>query len=465
MVSVTTAGMEQTPLLAQATQHEAIYDRFSLPRKRVILTLVSICALMPLFISGTFIPCIPQIAKDLGTTGATVSLAVSISVFGTSIGALIGSSYSSYYGRRIVYLCLLPICVVGCVGVASALTVPQLLFWRFLQAFGVSGGLAVGAAVLGDIYKLEERGSAMGVFFAAAFLGPALAPLAGGFAAHYGSWRHMQIIIGVAVAVVYAAVLASFPETSHPGTTGKEKSETPHPRWRPVALNFFSALWVLRNPALLFVAIASFLAVAVEFSLLIPIAYTIGERYGIKNEALIGACFIPDGLGSMIGAPIGGRMSDRIVAKWKAKRGSWYPEDRLRAAIPGAVLVPLSVFLAGICTKYVDGPVGLATNLCCLFLNGFGVDMALTPYSSYVVDVMHSRSAESVAAQSAFRAMALSVFIATIIPTIDAYGVLVANTMSAAYGLIGLGLLLLTVRHGEWLRAQVDVGFSNENTN
>lgn len=46
------------------------------------------------------------------------------------------------------------------------MTVPQLLFWRFFQAFGVSCGLAVGAGVIGDIYKLEERGAAMGVFFA-----------------------------------------------------------------------------------------------------------------------------------------------------------------------------------------------------------------------------------------------------------------------------------------------------------
>ena len=39
---------------------------------------------------------------------------------------------------------------------------------------------------------------------------------------------------------------------------------------------------------------------------------------------------------------------------------------------------------------------------------------------------------------SAFRAMALSLYVATIIPTIEAYGVLVAYTMSAGYGLIAL---------------------------
>jgi MFS family permease len=41
--------------------------------------------------------------------------------------------------------------------------------WRFVQALGASPGLAVGAGVIGDIYKLEERGTAMGIFFAVSF--------------------------------------------------------------------------------------------------------------------------------------------------------------------------------------------------------------------------------------------------------------------------------------------------------
>lgn len=35
--------------------------------------------------------------------------------------------------------------------------------------------------------------------------------------------------------------------------------------------------------------------------------------------------------------------------------------------------------------------------------------------------------------------MVLSVFVATIIPTIEAYGVLVTNIISAGYGLLALG--------------------------
>ena len=69
-------------------------------------------------------------------------------------------------GRRPAYLCALPVLVIGSAGVSSAQTVPSLLFWRFFQSLGSSPGAVLGAGVIGDIFKLEERGRAMGVFFA-----------------------------------------------------------------------------------------------------------------------------------------------------------------------------------------------------------------------------------------------------------------------------------------------------------
>ena len=111
---------------------------------------------------------------------------------------------------------------------------------------------------------------------------------------------------------------------------------------------------------------------------------------------LIGACFLPCGLGNMsaliawhlfpafqnlclfvvsVGAPLAGRLSDRVVVYYRKKRGGeWYPEDRLRATILGGVLlIPLSIFGSGLLTGYVSGRVGLALNMACLFMNGVGV--------------------------------------------------------------------------------------------
>jgi MFS family permease len=68
-------------------------------------------------------------------------------------------------GRRPIYLFSLPTLCIGSIGVAFSHSIPTLLFWRILQAFGCSSGMSVGASVIGDIYRLEHRGTAMGIFF------------------------------------------------------------------------------------------------------------------------------------------------------------------------------------------------------------------------------------------------------------------------------------------------------------
>jgi len=67
-------------------------------------------------------------------------------------------------GRRLIYLWGVPFLCIGSYGVAVSTSLRGLLFWRFVQTFGCSGGLSLGAGVIGDIYKLEERGTGMGIF-------------------------------------------------------------------------------------------------------------------------------------------------------------------------------------------------------------------------------------------------------------------------------------------------------------
>jgi len=57
--------------------------------------------------------------------------------------------------------------------------------------------------------------------------------------------------------------------------------------------------------------------------LLLPLAYTIGVRYNVTNEALIGACFLPEGLGKI--TPVAGSLSDRVIVTCKNVVGYGYP--------------------------------------------------------------------------------------------------------------------------------------------
>ncbi|KAF8162629.1 major facilitator superfamily domain-containing protein [Crassisporium funariophilum] len=460
---------EETPLLSAqndvVAKREDVYRHFSPGRKKAIVAMVSGCGLIPLFVTGTFTPSIPQIARDLDSTGEIVSLAVSLSAFAASLGGLIGASYSKFYGYRPMYLCSLPVLVIGSIGVAAAQNIPSLLFWRFFQALGASPGLVIGAGVIGDIFKLEERGRAMSVFFAACLLGPALAPIAGGSATFYYSWRAMQGLLGILGSIEFTVMYLFFPETSQPGARGIDKllahgGAKPHPGFR--LINPLRPLLLLRSPNLFLISLITSASLMSVFALLVPLAYTVGVRYQISNDALVGVCFLPAGLGNILGAPIIGRISDNTVIRWRRKRGGvWYPEDRLRAAlIPFAILVPLPLLVFGLVNKFVDGTLGLVLCLICLFVNGLGVEMAFGPCAAYLVDVMHSRSSESLAANGGLRSVLMALSIAAILPMINTFGIAVTNALCALVVWIAFCLLCSIIRYGEQMRGWADVGFS-----
>ncbi|KAF5349557.1 hypothetical protein D9756_008805 [Leucocoprinus leucothites] len=390
-----------------------------------------------------------------------------------SIGALTAASYSTFYGRRPIYLCALPLLITGSVGVSLSRSVGELFFFRVFQAAGSSPGFSIGAGVIGDIYKLEERGTAIGVFLAAILMGPSLAPsnLIAGLAAEYASWRLMQFIIGIFGLIALAIIWIFFPETSHPGVRGidklrREAESGVKVKWTRYIVNPLAPLSLLRAPNIVAVMLSGFTIAMTFFVIMVPIAYTIGARYNIRNDAILGACAIPGGIGEIIGAPISGWMSDRIVVRHrKARGGVWYPEDRLRATLSGALfLVPLSMVFSGLFNAYIDGPIGLALVFVCLFVNGLGLELILGPSAAYVVDVLHSRSAEAIAANNGTRSVLISIAVAGIMPMIDTYGVLVTNTVSALFAWGGFGLLWLTIKYGEPMRKWCDVGFATAET-
>ncbi|KAF9460890.1 MFS general substrate transporter [Collybia nuda] len=390
-------------------------------------------------------------------------------MFASALGGLSGGSYSTYYGRKPVYLVGLSLVVVGSLGVAFARSIRELMFWRFFQTFGASPGISVGAGVIGDVYRLEQRGTAMGVFLAAVLLGPTLAPLAGGLAAHYASWRAMQLMLGLAGLLGFTTLYLVFPETSHPGSLGvyQAKASGIKPGRTYKFINPFRSLLLLRSPLLMSVSIATFLVLLTDFAMLTPMAYTLGKRYNIENEVFLGACFLPNGLGDIVGAPLAGRISDKLVVRYRERRGGvWYPEDRLRVTVfAAATFVPLSSLFFGLLHKYVGGTVGLVLNLICLFMNGVGVQMVLGPTSAYLVDIMHSRSAETIAANNGFRSALISAALAVTLPLIEWIGIAPAYAVFAILAWGGFGILWMVVRYGDRLRASNDVGFSSATNN
>ncbi|XP_006457139.1 hypothetical protein AGABI2DRAFT_79066 [Agaricus bisporus var. bisporus H97] len=369
---------EEVPLLV--SDHDLIYSRFPPGRKKVLVIVVSWVGLLAFLTSDIFIPSIAQIAKDLNSTASVVGHSISINILGSAFGGLLASRYSKFYGRRPAFLFHLPLMVLGSLVTGRAESVSQLMVGRFIQGVGASPGLSVGAAVIGDIYKLEERGAALGTYFGTGLIGLALAPTIGGGIAHYSSWRAVHYWLAVMGCAILVCILLFLPETSHPDSRGIDeykKSGKPLPKWRPVILNPIANLSMLRSlnitstvshcSSFKYVTSLSFFV-----ALMVPIAFTIGKRYNVDDQATIGLLMLPIGVGNAIGAPLAGWISDRTVIQYKAKRGHWYPEDRLRASLYGAYL-SVTVIASALVTTYIPGTLGLVLNLVIFFFNGVGV--------------------------------------------------------------------------------------------
>ncbi|KAF9224669.1 MFS general substrate transporter [Gyrodon lividus] len=451
------ASAETRALLENARQRDGtqdVYSRFSHSQKCSILSVVSFSGLLMMFVWRSFIPSIPQVAHDLGSTEATVSIAVSVSIISSAIGALFWSSHSSVYGRRLIYLCGMPFLLIGSVGVATSSSIPSLFMWRSLQAFGCAARLALGCGVIGDIYCLEERGTALGIFSGVMLLANILAPAIGGVITKYASWRHLHSFIVVWGCLDFLILYSCLPETSHFSLIGRHVSR------RLEWVNPFKCLSLLRNPNLFVVNITIAVTILTEFVLLVPLAYILDRQYGITSEAIIGACFLPRGIGSSVGSPVAGRLSDAVIKKWRRKRyGEWVPEDRLRIVyIGGLIIVPFSLIAFALTTTYAQGPLGLALSLLAMFTHGFGINFVINPINSYCVDVMTPQSAEVMAAGSALRALIGATGVLFLFPSVEYYGIITTNCIAASVVIIGYGLVHLTIKYGDRMRPPVDTG-------
>lgn len=67
------------------------------------------------------------------------------------------------------------------------------------------------------------------------------------------------------------------------------------------------------------------------------------KQYGVSNGN-VGLTFIGLGVGQFVGLIMFGSISDSILKK-KAKGGEMKPEYRLPPLVPGAVLMPIGLFM------------------------------------------------------------------------------------------------------------------------
>jgi DHA1 family bicyclomycin/chloramphenicol resistance-like MFS transporter len=182
-------------------------------KNALVLGLLS--ALGPLAVD-MYLPALPIITADLGTTAAATQLTLTLYFVAFGICQLVYGPWSDQVGRKPPLYVGLALFTAGSIGCALAPSVGWLIAFRFLQGLGAAAIAVMPRAVVRDLHTGVEATRLMALVMLVFSVSPMLAPLAGSALIVPFGWR--STFAAVTLAAVLGLVLVAFalPETRLP---------------------------------------------------------------------------------------------------------------------------------------------------------------------------------------------------------------------------------------------------------
>ena len=255
----------------------------------VILILGLLSAIGP-FSIDMYLPAFPDIAKNLHTTVAQVTLSLSSFFIGISAGQLLYGPLLERFGRKkplYIGLCIYLIASLGC---ALAASVNALIMLRLLQALGGCVGMVAARAMVRDLFEVKENAKVFSMLMLVVAVSPIIAPTLGGYVTSVLGWRYVFAMLIVVDLIILTGVYFLLPESKKPD---------PHFSLKPVPIikNFAG---VIRHPQFYTYALTAAISAAGLYAYVGGSPYVFMEIYKV-NERQYGWIFALIAMG-LIGA-------------------------------------------------------------------------------------------------------------------------------------------------------------------
>jgi len=392
-------------------------SKYSQNRKRLILFTIAFAGLIGPIGSTIYYPAIKVIEKALNTTSYMVNLSVSSFMVTMAVMPLAWGVFSDVYGRRRIYIVSLFISLVAGIGSALSNNIYLLLIFRGIQGIGCSSVNSVGAGTISDVFFQEERGSAMGVYYLGALVGPAIGPILGGIMTDYIGWKSIFWLLAAISLISFVMIYFFLPETKIPPPPGEEEPKK--------SLNPVKPLAYLRFKNIRLVICMVCLIYASYYSINIGLPSDYGDKYHF-NSTYTGFMYFGVGLGNVLGSLYGGRYSDFMLKRSQKKltlrkNGSAQipSEGRLKSIIPGLILFPLGLLCHGWSVNFVwPWYIPFISQ----FVVGFGMMFVFSSTSTYLVEQFPENSAAIMSVNNFSRFTVSTIAITVYQPIVEVIG-------------------------------------------
>lgn len=384
------------------------------PSLREVLTLGALVALGPLTID-LYLPGLPNIEADLGTTASAVQLTLTGTLIGLALGQLVVGPLSDAYGRRRPLVLGTLVHVIASVLCFVAPSIAFLGAARVLQGAGAAATAVVTMAIVRDLYTGRAAALLISRLMLVLGVAPVLAPTLGGFVLTFTTWRGLFAVLGAAGVALMVVVQVMVPETLPPERRRKGSTADIARSYRAL----------LRDRTFASLVLVAGFSMASMFAYVSGSSFVMQDQFGL-NEQEFGLVF---GAGSLwlIG---GTQLSARLLRRWG-----------LRQILFGSLVAAFASSLALLVVAITEVG-GLPAVLLPLWLT-LGFTGTAMPNAPAIALSMHGEAAGTAAALLGSVRFAIGAVAAPFV------GLLGNDALAMAIVVVaGMGLALLTLVRG-----------------
>lgn len=265
--------------------------------KKIFILILGSAGFMVMANNWVVSPILPAIANDFGIPVTDAGMLITVYMIPFGLFQLVFGPLADRYGKRQIITASMVILTVatGLCAIGQALT--DLAAYRLLTGIFSACVMPVSLALIGDLFPVEERQSAIGMFMGISFLGQGLSMAIGGSIAFFINWRGVFALY--AVLSVFATLLLM--------TVGRHIPSSKNPQShfvRPyfTLLSHSQSIW-------------TYLVVALEGILINGSFSYIGgfldDRFQL-NYLQIGFVMTAFGVMAVIGGRLSGKFADKL---------------------------------------------------------------------------------------------------------------------------------------------------------
>lgn len=154
-----------------------------------------------------YVPSLPNVQSDFGTTTSQVQLTQSFAIIGLAIGQFTFGPLSDAYGRKKIALLIISIYVIASLIAVFTTSLSLLLVIRLIQGLTGGGAIVIAKASIGDQHKGKSLAKVLASLLVVNGIITILAPLIGGYALSVSNWKAIFLILTI---VSFAILIFAF---------------------------------------------------------------------------------------------------------------------------------------------------------------------------------------------------------------------------------------------------------------